>query len=218
MISSSSVLRSLDLRTIERVLFAIGIVLLTWYGVEQLTIAFEQRASNRELEDVRMAGPRGPAPATPAARQPLVTGAIVGRIELPRVGVAAIVREGDDVSVLRRAVGHVPGTALPGDSGNAGLAGHRDTFFRGLRNVRTGDRIVVTTPQSVLHYEVRSMRIVEPTEVSVLAPTPRSTLTLVTCYPFNYIGAAPKRFVVQAELAIGENSGRDAHGLQAQHY
>jgi sortase A len=218
MINSSPVLRSLDLRTIERVLFAVGIVLLTWYGLEQLTISFEQRASNRELEDVRMAGPPGPAPAPQAGRQPLVKGALVGRIELPRVGVAAIVREGDDVSVLRRAVGHVPGTALPGDSGNAGLAGHRDTFFRGLRNVRAGDRIIVTTPQSVLQYEVRSMRIVEPTEVSVLAPTPRSTLTLVTCYPFNYIGAAPKRFVVQAELAIGENSGRDAHGLQAQHY
>jgi sortase A len=218
MIGSSSALRSLDLRTVERVLFAVGILLLTWYGLEQLTISFEQRASSRELEDVRMAAPPASAATTPAARQPLAKGALVGRIELPRVGVAAIVREGDDASVLRRAVGHVPGTALPGDAGNSGFAGHRDTLFRGLRNVREGDRIIVTTPQSVLHYEVRSMRIVEPTDVSVLAPTPTPTVTLVTCYPFNYIGAAPKRFIVQAELAMGDNSGRDTHGVQAQHH
>jgi sortase A len=217
MIGTSSGLRSLDLRAVERILFALGIVLLTWYGLERLAVAFEQRAANRELEDVRMAAPPRPAEGAAHLDQPLANGALVGRIELPRVGVAAIVREGDDVSVLRRAVGHVPGTALPGDSGNAGLAGHRDTFFRGLRNVREGDRITVTTPQELLHYEVRSMRIVEPTDVSVLAPTTRPTLTLVTCYPFNYIGAAPKRFIVQAELAIGDNNGRDTHRVQAQH-
>jgi sortase A len=216
MISTRSRLRSLDLRAVERLLFAVGIVLLTWYGLERLTISFEQRAASRELEDVRMTAPPGPADRA-KERQPLAIGALVGRIELPRVAVAAMVREGDDVSVLRRAVGHVPGTVLPGQSGNSGLAGHRDTFFRGLRNVREGDRITVTTPQAVLHYEVRSMRIVEPTDVSVLAPTARPTLTLVTCYPFNYIGAAPKRFIVQAELAIGENSGRDTHRVQAQH-
>jgi LPXTG-site transpeptidase (sortase) family protein len=117
--------------------------------------------------------------------------------------------------MLRRAVGHIPKTALPGEPGNTGLAGHRDTFFRGLRDVRNGDRIDVTTPGAVLHYDVRSIRIVEPTDVSVLDPTPGSTLTLVTCYPFNYIGAAPKRFIVQAKMAaIGDNTGRDTRGIQ----
>lgn len=216
MVSTSSGFRSVDLRAIERILFAVGIVLLTWYGLERLTIAFEQRAANRELEDVRMTAPPH-AESAARRREPLANGALVGRIELPRVGVAAIVREGDEVSVLRRAVGHVPGTVLPGDSGNSALAGHRDTFFRGLRHVREGDRITLTTPQTVLRYEVRSMRIVEPTDVSVLAPTTRPTLTLVTCYPFNYIGAAPKRFIVQAELAIGDNNARDTHRVQAQH-
>jgi sortase A len=120
--------------------------------------------------------------------------------------------------VLRRAVGHIPETALPGEIGNAGLAGHRDTFFSGLRNVRRGDRIIVTTPGSIAHYEVRSTRIVEPTDVAVLAPTPTSTLTLVTCYPFNYLGAAPQRFIVHAELTgIDDNSDRDPRRVQAQH-
>jgi sortase A len=124
---------------------------------------------------------------------------------MPRVGVTAIVREGDDNGVLRRAVGHIPETPLPGEPGNSGLAGHRDTFFRGLKDVRQGDRIVVTTPESVLHYDVRSTAIVEPTDVSVLEPTPGSTLTLVTCYPFDYIGAAPKRFIVQANMTTTGN-------------
>jgi sortase A len=100
-------------------------------------------------------------------------------------------------------VGHIPETPLPGEPGNAGLAGHRDTFFRSLRAARPGDRIVVTTPDAVVHYAVRDTRIVEPSEVSVLAPTPEPTLTLVTCYPFNYVGAAPKRFIVRADRTDG---------------
>jgi len=124
----------------------------------------------------------------------------VGRIEIPRLGVSAIVREGDDISTLRRSVGHIPDTVLPGESGNSGFAGHRDTFFRGLRDARAGDRITVTTADATLNYVIRNTRIVEPDDVSVLNPTPGQTLTLVTCYPFSYIGAAPKRFIVRAEM------------------
>lgn len=203
----------LDLRLLERVLFIAGALLLSIYAGQRVATYYDQQASNRELEEIRMSPP--PPDASGATEARPARGALLGRIDLPRVGVSAIVREGDDTAVLRRAVGHIPETVLPGEPGNAGLAGHRDTFFRGLRNVRSGDRIVVTTPHTTVQYEVRSTRIVEPTEVSVLEPTPESTLTLVTCYPFNYIGAAPKRFIVQAQMTgIDENGGRDASRVQ----
>ena len=185
---------------LERVLVTIGLVLLGCYGLAQLQIAYDQIAASRELEEIRM--PVAPTGSSrPVRHAPPAAGTVVGRVDIPRVGVSAMVREGDDVKTLRRAVGHVPGTALPGELGNAALAGHRDTFFRGLRNIQEGDEIVVNTAERDVRYVVRGTQIVKPTDISVLAPTPNSTLTLVTCYPFNYIGAAPKRFIVRAEIA-----------------
>jgi sortase A len=190
------------LRRLERVLLLIAAVLLCWYVGVRLWPVLDQAVATRELELMRT-----PAPAafTPAPRAEVSRGALVGRIELPRLEISAVVREGDDDRTLRTAVGHIPGTAMPGDPGNAGLAGHRDTFFRNLRRVRVGDRIVVTTPASIFHYTVTATRIVTPTDVSVLDPTTQQTLTLVTCYPFTYIGAAPLRFIVRAELEASEN-------------
>jgi len=124
---------------------------------------------------------------------------LIGRIEIPRVEVSAVVKEGVDSHTLSRAVGHVPYTALPGEKGNVGVAAHRDTFFRGLRHVREGDVIRVVTTEGVYLYKVDGMKIVWPKNVEVLDPTPDERLTLVTCYPFNYIGSAPKRFIVQAK-------------------
>jgi LPXTG-site transpeptidase (sortase) family protein len=212
--SSRFALPPIGLRIVERVLFVVGLVLVGWYAAQRLTAYYDQRASSRELEEIRMSV--APPGGADAARNPKpARGVLLGRIQLERVGLTAIIREGDDTGVLRRAVGHIPETALPGEHGNAGLAGHRDTFFRGLRDVRFGDRIVVTTMNSVAQYEVRRTRIVDPTDVSVLRPTSGSTLTLVTCYPFNYIGAAPKRFIVQAQrTAIDDNSGRDTPRIQ----
>ena len=205
---ANSVVRRHHLDLLERALFALAAVLLGWYVVQQATTAFHQAAMTRELESMRLR-PRqntdqyrssSVAVSThPIAELP--TGALVGRIQIPRVGVSAMIRQGDDVSTLREAVGHIPFTALPGDRGNSGLAGHRDTFFRGLRDVRPGDRITITTPRDVLEYEVRRTAVVEPDNVEVLNSTPEQTLTLVTCYPFNYIGSAPKRFIVTAERA-----------------
>ena len=129
------------------------------------------------------------------------TRGLIGRIDIPRLGVSAIVRKGVDDRTLRRAVGHVPETALPGEAGNVALAGHRDTFFGPLRRVREGDRIRLRTPDGDFNYVVRESRIVEPTDLSVLAPTSGATLTLITCYPFNYVGPAPQRFIVRAEAA-----------------
>jgi sortase A len=111
-----------------------------------------------------------------------------------------MVREGADERTLSRAVGHIPGTALPGNVGNVGLAGHRDTFFRALRNIRADDTIELETTAGTYRYIVKSTRIVTPRDVSVLEASGGETLTLVTCYPFYYVGSAPKRFIVHAAL------------------
>ena len=192
---------------LERLLLAIGVLLLGWYGLDRLQTAYDQAMASREFEEIRMPAP-GSHVAPPAHLSP---GDIVGRVAIPRVGVSAIVREGDDATTLHRAVGHIPGTALPGSNGNAAIAGHRDTFFRGLRNIRKGDEIVLSTAGGDLHYVVRDTRIVDPSEVSVLAPTQGPVLTLVTCYPFNYIGAAPRRFIVQAERTENRRGTGDNH-------
>lgn len=193
------------LRVLERVCLAIGIVALGWYGTVRLAAVREQAALSRELENARA------VPSafvhTPAR---LKTRALVGRIEIPRLKLSALAREGVDVSTLRGSVGHVPGTAMPGDAGNAAFAAHRDTFFAPLRDVRRGDEVVVTTPAGIHRYAVVSTRIVDPSDVTVLRPTDGRTLTLVTCYPFDYIGTAPRRFIVQAELRAAAPHKRTA--------
>lgn len=127
---------------------------------------------------------------------------VLGRIEIPRLGIRAMVREGVDDQTLKVAVGHIPGTARPGEAGNVGLAAHRDTFFRGLRGVREGDVLTLTTLEGSRTYRVTSAAVVEPGRVDVLAgATGANSVTLVTCFPFDWIGAAPKRFVVTAAVA-----------------
>ena len=137
-----------------------------------------------------------------------------GTIEIPRLGVEGTILEGTDDDVLRVAVGHIPGTALPGGNGNAALAAHRYGYFKGLRRVRKGDRITVTTPSGTYHYAVDHIEIVEITDVSVLAPTPTPTLTLVTCYPFDYIGNAPQRLIVRAH-PVEEAEPASSSGVRA---
>ncbi len=112
------------------------------------------------------------------------------------------VLEGTDDLVLNRAVGHILGTAKPGESGNVnvGIAGHRDGFFRGLKDVVVGDTIEIMTQKETETYVIDQIVIVNPSDVSVLAPRSRSSVTLVTCYPFYYIGSAPERYIVQASL------------------
>jgi sortase A len=130
--------------------------------------------------------------------QPLQRSMLLGRLRIPRLQLTAMVREGADSGTLRSAIGHIPGTALPGKAGNVALAGHRDTFFRALRNIQKGDAIDFETQDGVCRYTVESTTIVSPREVGVLAAAGRRTLTLVTCYPFYYVGSAPKRFIVRA--------------------
>jgi len=125
------------------------------------------------------------------------------RLSIPRLRLTTMVEEGVDESTLSVMAGHIPGTALPGRPGNVGVAAHRDTHFRSLRGIRKRDRIVISTLTGDYRYEVVSTRIVSPKEVSVLAPSAgQNTLTLVTCYPFNFIGRAPKRFIVRANQLL----------------
>jgi sortase A len=146
------------------------------------------------------------AEATTELRQPAplhrvrpLEGALLGEVEIPRIGLATPILEGDDDATLRLAAGHIPGTALPGVPGNLCIAGHRDTVFRALRGVAIGDRLLIDTQGSgESAYRVQSVEIVQPRDTWVLDRTPTDAVTLVTCYPFHYIGAAPERFVVRA--------------------
>ena len=132
-----------------------------------------------------------------------LAGSPLGRIEISAIGVAAMVMEGVDGRTLRHAVGHIPGTPRPGQPGNVALAGHRDTFFRGLRNIHKDDEITLTTLHGSYRYSVDSTQVVEPADIKVLSATAEDFLTLVTCYPFYFVGPAPKRFIVRAHRIPG---------------
>ncbi len=123
---------------------------------------------------------------------------VLGRLDIPRLKISAIVAEGTDAKLLKRAVGHISGTALPGRPGNVGLAGHRDTFLRGLGEAREDDVIRFVTLRGTYSYRVEWGAVVEPGRVDVLDSTATPSMTLVTCYPFQAIGPAPQRFVVRA--------------------
>jgi sortase A len=127
---------------------------------------------------------------------------LIGRIEIQRLGMSVAVAEGTDEPTLRRAVGHIAGTALPGQPGNIGVAAHRDTFFRPLRNIRRDDIITLTTLGGEYRYRVVSTRIVAPDNVAVLNSDGTEILTLVTCYPFYFVGSAPQRFIVRAARVL----------------
>jgi len=124
---------------------------------------------------------------------------LVGRMEIPRLGISVAIAEGTDAFTLRRAAGHILGTALPGRSGNVGIAGHRDTLFRPLRNIRQNDVILLTTLQGEYRYRVVSTKVASPNDIAVLTPDGNEILTLVTCYPFYLVGPAPDRFIVRAQ-------------------
>src|SRR5579859_2882562 len=142
-----------------------------------------------------------------SAPQPAVSeGSLIGRIKIPRIDLSAIVLEGIETQTLRLAVGHLPGTPLPGGKGNIDLAAHRDTFFRGLRKVRKGDMITLSTVSGAQYqYRVGSITVVSPNNTEILNASEGPGLNLITCFPFNYIGPAPRRFVVHAD-EIGDTA------------
>jgi sortase A len=193
------------LKGAQGALFACAVLFLGYCGFawadSQVFQWRENRYFDRQLVERRAVGEGTPQPVSLTPRKSAPAAApdgLIGRIEIPRLLFSAVVLEGIDKTTLRRVVGHIPGTALPGQPGNVGLAGHRDTFFRPLKDLRARDEIQFSTVRGDFKYVVESLLVVEPENVSVLAPSGDNVLTLVTCYPFFYVGAAPRRFVVRA--------------------
>ena len=194
------------LRIGQWVLGAGAVLMLSYCGFVLADSWMFQTRQNRMLEQLlhdRQTADNGVGRTASSAslRYPLPAAVrgLIGRIDIARLGVSAIVMEGTGRTTLRRAVGHIPGTALPGQQGNVGISGHRDTFFRPLRNIRRDDIITLTTLFGEYRYRVVSTKIVGPDDVAVLKPGGYEVLTLVTCYPFYFVGAAPNRFIVRAE-------------------
>jgi LPXTG-site transpeptidase (sortase) family protein len=133
-----------------------------------------------------------------AEHVPAIEGNAIGEMEVPRLGLNAVFVQGDSPKILRRAVGHISETALPGEAGNVVLTAHRDTFFRPLRHIRPGDTIELETLDGEFGYQVDFTEVVAPSDVAVLQASGENTLTLVTCFPFYFVGPAPKRFIVRA--------------------
>jgi len=209
----------------ERVLLAIGIVCLGIFAWSWLDARLYEREQNARLEQA-LARPAAETDSFESLRKGAVRaqmtrekkekgeekkkekppppapepGELVGRVSIPRLGVSAIVMEGVDKKALRRGAGHIPATALPEqEKGNVGIAAHRDRSFRGLKDIHEDDTIELTTLDGTFRYQVEWTKIVTPADVSVLEPTDEPVLTLVTCYPFYYVGSAPKRFIVRAK-------------------
>jgi sortase A len=182
------------LRWAQRTLFAAGILLLGYCGYVVLDTWVFQARESAELERFVPERTASGDVAMPA----IGPDGLIGRMEVARLGVSVAVMEGTSNKTLRRAVGHIAGTGLPGQRGNMGIAGHRDTFFRPLRNIKPDDIITLTTRGGSFHYRVVSTKIVDPDNVAVLNSDGSEVLTLVTCYPFYYVGSAPERFIVRA--------------------
>jgi sortase A len=183
-------------RWLALVLIAGGALALMWVAVDQALTMSYQRQHEAMLERMRPASVAAEEPVAPLS---LPAGEPIGTLEIARVGLSGVVVEGDDDSVLDRAIGHLPDTPLPWHTGNSALAAHRDALFRPLRGVRLGDILRLKTPHGDFDYVVQETAIVKPDALWVLDPTPVSMLTLISCYPFNFIGHAPMRFIVRAE-------------------
>ena len=210
-------MRSILLLT-ERAAWTLGLaVLAIWAAASGARIA-GVREDIKDFEALRGAGAEGqivlPEPTKPdlslwgverirAWRETLArrTPSPLAVLRISKIGLEVAVLPGTDDFVLNRAVGHIENTALPGTDGNSGIAGHRDGFFRGLKDIAVGDAIELETVDSRQMYRVERTWVVYPEDVSVLDPTPTRSLTLVTCYPFYFIGSAPQRFIVRATRA-----------------
>jgi sortase A len=190
--------RSKPWRFAERFFLIAGLLLLgisgSSYVARYVYQGYQTWKFDRDLT-LRRDIPSVPVPP-PASLQ---TGDLIGKIGIRRLGISAIIKEGVDGGTLSLAVGHIPSTALPGQTGNVGVAAHRDTLFRNLKDVKRDDEISLTTLDGEYLYRVVSFKVVNPTDVSVLKPSAgEMTLTLVTCYPFYFVGHAPQRFIVRA--------------------
>jgi sortase A len=183
------------IRWTQLILMITGILALSYVAITLISARIYQNSAvlildkQIQAEEQHQTGQHAPA---------IKEGDVLGRIEIPRIKVSVAVLQGTTWRTLRLGVGHIKGTALPGEPGNIGIAGHRDTYFRALKDIRKDDEIQLQTAAGITRYEVDWIQITSPSDNGVLVPATESSLTLVTCYPFYYIGAAPKRFIVHA--------------------
>ena len=183
------------LRCSRYLFFCVGILALGYVAAILLDARLYQAHANRFLDSqLQMQQVHTISEVKPAIKR----GDVLGRLEIPRLGLSVAVLQGTSSRMLRLGAGHIEGTVLPGELGNSAIAGHRDTFFRALKDVRSTDEIRLQTAIGLFRYEVDWAKVVGPDDVSVLAPSTESALTLVTCYPFYFLGPAPNRFVVHA--------------------
>ena len=191
------------LKWLERSLLAFGLALGLWCAVILVRAHQTQTMPPPKVTVTQTVLP-GTTTSPPAPVPAPAPGTWVARLEVPSVRLATTVLEGTDDGTLSRGSGHIEDTPFPGQTGNVGIAGHRDTVFRPLRRIHLGDEMKLTTADRVYHYKISKTLIVTPDDVYVLDPTAQPTLTLVTCYPFDFIGHAPRRFIVQAALVSDE--------------
>jgi sortase A len=178
---------------LKRALFITGIAMLCYAAFTIVESHVIQRYETLKFDrTLRLPGNLRTEDAAP--------GNPIGRLTIPSLNISAIVLEGADASTLKVAPGHIPGTAFPGKGGNVAIAGHRDTFFRKLEKIRNGDTVELTTLKGIYEYKVDAIEVVDPLRTDVLESSGISTVTLVTCYPFQWIGPAPKRFIVRGHL------------------
>ena len=204
-------------RWVSRALIAFGVACLIFYSVVTVRAWRYQRAAKSQVEQmISIERPPAARERVPDVSKPLETGEIIGRVDIPRLKLSAAVAEGDDDKTLGKAVGHLPDTPLPWHRrGNVALAAHRDGLFRPLEGIRLDDDIRIVTSRGEFHYRVTKTHIVDPDDVWVIAPTDTPTITLITCYPFSFVGNAPRRFIVKAEL-VGHVAGSVLTGTVVQ--
>jgi sortase A len=190
-----------------RVLLFVGALLVGYCVWVLLDARAEQGALSSRLDQVGKDAETGMVPVAWETRHEALVSGLVGRIQIARLGFSAMIVDGDSHAHLRQGVAHLADTAYPGERGNVALAGHRDTYFRPLKDLEEGDVIRITTPDGTFSYEVDSLMIVPPSRGDLVQPSRVPELTLVTCYPFYWVGPAPKRFVVRARPVGVERAG-----------
>lgn len=193
-------MRLSSVRFVQRVFFGVAFVTLTYAGgtagYAELYQRYQSWNFEHKLETLEFRAQAATLSDAAAELVELREGDVIGKLEIPRVGISVMVLQGIGEATLHTGAGHVPGTPLPGTDGNSAIAGHRDTFFRKLEGIRAGDRLRFSTVHGTSEYIVDSTEIVEPADTRVMESRGRPELTLITCYPFYFVGSAPNRFIV----------------------
>jgi sortase A len=220
------------LRNIERLLLIVGVLMLAVYVAARIHRTVLSKAELQRFKSQQMVSVASPGGVTLNTGTPDFSlwsekrvkeyqeslaahfAPAIGILRIPKIHVEVPILEGTDDLTLNRGVGHVAGTANPGENGNVAIAGHRDGFFRGLKDIVVGDQIEIATLQRSLTYTIDRITIVERTDLSVLQPRSHASLTLITCYPFYFIGSAPQRYIVQAS-ASGSADANDRAAVQS---